>query len=135
MPYSAPRTEVAGRSFAEQKQEIYEKIQAMVYKRTGERLNLGGARAIFDLVVEETILAASSDGACRLNRGMGSLKVRSFPGGTRRLPTGEMVKYPARRKIQFDAGQTTLEVMEGAANAGDASIRRRLKYAIRDRLR
>lgn len=134
MPYSEPRKTATGRSFAEQKQEIYERIQTLIRMQTGQRVNLEEAREIFDLVTEEAILAASKDGVCRLNRGLGSLKVRHFSGGTRRLPTGEVVSYPARRKIQFDAGQTTASILEARANAGDAAVRRRLQRAIRDKL-
>ncbi len=135
MPYSEPRKEATGRSFAEQKQEIYERIQALVWKRGGGRINLEEAREVFDLVMEEAILAASKDGVCRLNRGLGSLKVRHFPKGTRRLPTSEVVDYPARRKIQLDAGQTTLAILAARANAGDSAIRRRLGRAVRDSAR
>lgn len=132
MSYAGPRKAAVGRSFAEQKVEIYERIQGLVKARTGARINQEEAREIFDLVLEEAILAASQDGICRLNRGLGSLKVRHFPGGTRRLPTGDRVEYEARRKIQFDAGLTTLEILRAAGNAGDAAIRRRLRRAMRD---
>ena len=132
MPYGEPRKAATGRSFAEQKQAIYERIQGAVRKHTERRINLDEAREIFDLVSEEMILAASQDGVCRLNRGLGSLKVRHFSGGSRQLPTGERVSYPARRKIQLDAGQTTLAILEAQANAGDSAIRRRLKRAMRD---
>lgn len=132
MPYRAPRKEVAGRSFAEQKREIYARIQKLVRSQTGVRSNQDYAREIFDLVIEEVILAAAKDGSCRLNRGLGSLKVRQHPGGTKRLPTGEEVEYPAKRKIQLDAGQTTLAVLAVASNMGDAAIRKRLGTALRD---
>ena len=134
MPYGEPRKAATGRSFAEQKQKIYERIQAAVRKQTERRINLDDAREIFDLVTEEMILAASQDGVCRLNRGLGSLKVRHFKGGTRKLPTGERVEYPARRKIQLDAGQTTLSILESLPNAGDSAVRGRLKRAMRDGL-
>lgn len=134
MPYATPRKDVTGRSFAEQKNEIYGRIQTLVRTMTGERINREEARQIFDLSLEEAILAATTDGVCRLNRGMGSLKVKTYDGGTRRLPTGETVAYPEKRKIQLSPGQTTQEVLDAAPNLGDMVIRRRLDYASRDRI-
>lgn len=134
-PYGEPRKQATGRSFAEQKQDIYELIQRQVRDATDRRISLDTAREIFDLVTEEVILAASKDGVCRLNRGLGSVKVRMIPGGTRRLPTGDVVDYDAKRKIQLDAGQTTLAVLDANGNVGDAAVRRRMKRAMRDGLR
>lgn len=105
--------EVAGTTYAAQKQDLYRKVRDLVRHHSGgARINLDQARDVAELVLEQALAAAARDGSFRLHDGLGHLKVRVRPAGRRQLPGGELVEYPAKRVLSFDQGLTGEALVE-----------------------
>jgi hypothetical protein len=113
--------EVAGTTYAKEKQAIYKLVQRAVWhltkegvpgKETGFWITLDEARKLFDLVMEEMMASAARCGSFRLPNGLGALKVKQLPGGNKRLPTGEWVDFGARLRMTYEGGLLTRALVE-----------------------
>lgn len=102
------------------KDEIYERIGTLVKERTGKRIGKVGGREIFDMVVGEFFTLATQQGSMRFNGGFGSLHVRTYQEGERRLPSGQMTKFGTRKKLRYEEGVVVKALVENGGNLEDA---------------
>lgn len=98
------------------KEGIYTQIDAWVKTKTGKRIGKTGGREIFDLVTGGVFSAAASEGTFRFNGGFGSLHVKEYQAGERRLPSGQTTKFGKRRKIRYEEGVVVKALVD---NGGD----------------
>lgn len=98
------------------KETIYTKIGDAVKERTGKRIGKTGGREIFDMAVGEIFAAAARDGSFRFNGGFGSLHMKKYQSGTRRLPSGQTTTFGERQKIRYEEG-VVVKALVG--NGGD----------------
>ena len=86
------------------KDAIYIQIGDFVKEKTGKRIGKTGGREIFDKIVEGIFSAATRDGSFRFNGGFGSLHVKTYQAGTRRLPSGQITTFGERQKVRYEEG-------------------------------
>jgi hypothetical protein len=86
------------------KDAIYARLGEMVKEMTGKRIGKTGGRKLFDKVVEEVFVEATKEGAFRFNGGYGSLHVKTYQAGSRRLPSGQETTFPERQKLRYEEG-------------------------------
>lgn len=98
------------------KVEIYEQIAAYVKNKTGKRIGKTGGKDIFELVTEKVFEIAVKNGSFRFNGGFGSLHMKTYQAGTRRLPSGVETTFGERTKIRYEQGLVTSALV---SNGGD----------------
>ncbi|SRR5712691_262458 len=99
------RLETEALATIDAKGRIYEKVQQWVKDKTGKNIGMSGGHAIFNLVVAEIFKEAVEEGHFRFNGGYGSLHVRSYGAGTRKLPSGgPTVTFGERKKLRYEEG-------------------------------
>lgn len=86
------------------KEHIYTKIAEFVKEKTGKRIGRTGGREIFDLTVNGVFESAVQEGTLRFNGGFGSLHLRTYQAGTRRLPSGNETTFGERQKLRYEEG-------------------------------
>jgi len=86
------------------KDAIYVQIGDFVKEKTGKRIGKTGGREIFDMVVEQIFAAAVRENSFRFNGGFGSLHVKTYQAGTRRLPSGQETTFGERQKVRYEEG-------------------------------
>ena len=106
------------------KEQIYQVIADEVKEYTGKNIGRARGRIIFDRVIENVFMQLILNREMRLNGGFGSLKMKRYSAGERRLPSGQVVVYPERFKPYYEAG-VVVTAME--KNGGD------LKAALAER--
>jgi len=106
------------------KEKIYEVVQEYVKSRTEKNIGRSGGQEIFNRVVECIFAAAAHDGVFRFNGGFGSLHIRTYKPGKRRIPSGAEVSFGERRKIRLEEG---LVVKALVANQGDLEKAKKAK--------
>lgn len=94
------------------KDAIYERLGEMVKEMTGKRVGLSGGRKIFDKVVEEIFVEATKEGTFRFNAGFGSMHVKNYGPGERRLPSGQMTTFGDRQKLRYEEGVVVAGLVE-----------------------
>lgn len=94
------------------KDAIYERLGNMVKEMTGKRIGLSGGRKLFDKVVEEVFVEATKEGSFRFNAGFGSLHVKHYGSGERRLPSGQMTTFGERSKLRYEEGVVVAGLVE-----------------------
>lgn len=94
------------------KDAIYERLGEMVKEMTGKRVGLSGGRKIFDKVVEEVFVEATKEGTFRFNAGFGSMHVKNYGPGERRLPSGQMTTFGDRQKLRYEEGVVVAGLVE-----------------------
>lgn len=94
------------------KDAIYERVGEMVKEMTGKRIGLSGGRKIFDKVVEEIFVEATKEGTFRFNAGFGSMHVKNYGPGERRLPSGQMTTFGDRQKLRYEEGVVVAGLVE-----------------------
>lgn len=102
------------------KEAIYIKVGDYVKARTGKRIGKTGGREIFDLVVNEIFAAAVVAGSFRFNGGFGSLHVRTFGEGSRRLPSGVVTTFGERKKLRYEEGVVVEALVANGGNLVEA---------------
>lgn len=100
------------------KDAIYERLGAMIKEMTGKRVGLAGGRKLFDKVVEEVFVEATKQGTFRFNAGFGSMHVKTYSAGTRRLPSGQETTFGERQKLRYEEGVVVAGLVE---HGGDLS--------------
>lgn len=100
------------------KDAIYERLGALVKEMTGKRVGLAGGRKIFDAVVEEVFVEATKEGTFRFNGGYGSMHVKTYAAGSRRLPSGQETTFGERQKLRYEEGVVVAGLVE---HKGDLS--------------
>lgn len=95
------------------KESIYQQIGDMVKEKTGKRIGRTGGRAIFDFVVKRVFQTATEEGSFRFNGGFGSLHVREYQPGSRRLPSGQEVEFGERKKLRYEEGVVVKAMVAG----------------------
>ena len=89
---------------ASAKDAIYTQIGEFVKEKTGKRIGKTGGREIFDMVVEQVFAAAVREQSFRFNGGFGSLHVKTYQAGSRRLPSGQETTFGERQKLRYEEG-------------------------------
>jgi hypothetical protein len=111
------------------KQEIHEKLAALVHEKTGKRIGRAGGKLLFDTAVQMVFASATKEGSFRFPGGYGSLHVRNLNEGTKpkRLPSGATTTIGAgRRKLRYVEGNEVKGLMgtkrpKTAPAAGDSA--------------
>lgn len=98
------------------KEAIYVLVGNFVKEKTGKRIGKTGGREIFDLVIDNVFAAAAKSGSVRFNGGFGSLHVRTYGAGSRKLPNGKEVTFDVRNKLRYEEGVVVSALV---ANGGD----------------
>lgn len=99
------------------KEKIYIAIDAYVKDKTGKRIGKSGGRIVFDMVVAAMFEHAVTLGSLRFNAGYGSLKVKTYSAGSRRLPSGTITKFDTRKKLRYEEGVSVAQLIKtGKAN-------------------
>jgi len=111
---TAPAADVAEEPTS--KEAIYLVIAEWVLNKTGKKIGKTGGRDLFDRVVEEILAAATRDNTFRFNGGFGSMHVKNYQAGTRRLPSGAETTFGERKKLRYEQGVVTTALIE---NGGD----------------
>ena len=112
----AAETAATERHPSASKEEIYLKIADYVKEKTGKRIGKTGGHALFDMIVGEVVAAATRDGQFRFNLGFGSMHVKTYQAGSRRLPSGAETTFGERQKLRYEGGVMTAELIK---NKGD----------------
>ena len=99
----------------EGKELIYSDLGEMVKEMTGKRVGKSGGRKIFDAVVEKIFAEAAEKGSFRFNAGYGSLHVRTYGAGSRRLPSGQTTTFGERKKMRYEEGVSVSSLVSGDA--------------------
>lgn len=86
------------------KEAIYEQIAEFVLGKTEKRIGISGGQIIFNMVVDGSFALAVKEGTMRFNGGYGSLHVREYGAGKRKLPSGQEVKFGTRTKVRYEEG-------------------------------
>lgn len=94
------------------KDAIYERMGEMIKEMTGKRVGLAGGRKVFDKVVEEFFVEATKEGTFRFNAGFGSLHVKTYGAGERRLPSGQVTTFGERQKLRYEEGVVVAGLVE-----------------------
>jgi len=108
------------------KDAIYERMGAMIKEMTGKRVGMAGGRKVFDKVVEEVFIEAAKEGTFRFNAGFGSLHVKNYGAGERRLPSGQITTFGERQKLRYEEGVVVAGLVE---HKGDLSKVQALRAA------
>lgn len=95
---------------------IYTTIGDHVKSVTDKRIGKTGGRVIFDLVVGEIFAACAKDKSFRFNGGFGSMHLRTYTAGSRRLPSGQETTFGERNKIRYEEGVVVKTLI---GNGGD----------------
>lgn len=102
------------------KEAIYILIGEMVQNKTGKRIGKTGGREIFDTVVSEIFAAAAREQALRFNGGFGSLHVKTYGAGSRRLPSGQETTFGERQKVRYEEGVVVKALIANGGNLVEA---------------
>lgn len=102
------------------KEKIYVMIGQLVQDKTGKRIGKTGGREIFDRTVEQIFAAAAQEGSLRFNGGFGSLHVRTYQAGERRLPSGAVTQFGERTKIRYEEGVVVKALNGNGGNLEEA---------------
>ena len=94
------------------KEAIYARIGEMVKEMTGKRIGKTGGRKIFDKVVEEVFVEATKEGTFRFNGGFGSMHIKTYGAGSRRLPSGQETTFGERQKLRYEEGVVVAGLVE-----------------------
>lgn len=92
---------------ANAKQNIHERLQALVKEKTGKNIGRAGGKALFDEAVKMFFTSAAKDGSFRFPGGFGALHVRHLNKGTKpkRLPSGATTEIgEGRVKLRYVEG-------------------------------
>jgi len=119
----APAAETAAVEVEEEskgKVAIYEKVDAFVKEKTGKRIGKTGGREIFDMVINEMFALAAREGTARFNGGFGSLHVREYQAGSRRLPSGATTTFGEREKLRYEEGVVVKALVANKGNLEEA---------------
>jgi len=100
---------------------IYEKIAEYVKTKVGKRIGKTGGREIFDIVFSEFFALAAKEGTARFNGGFGSLHVRDYQAGSRRLPSGAQTTFGERRKMRYEEGVVVKTLVANGGNLEEAT--------------
>lgn len=105
---------------AEGKEAIYVQIGEAVKEMTEKRIGKTGGRKLFDLVVAAVFAEATKMGTFRFNGGFGSLHVRTYGAGKRRLPSGQETTFGERQKLRYEEGVVVAALVSNKGNLADA---------------
>jgi hypothetical protein len=94
------------------KDAIYERLGNKIKEMTGKRVGLSGGREVFDAVVEEIFVEATKEGSFRFNGGFGSLHIKTYQAGERRLPSGQTTTFGERQKLRYEEGVVVAGLVE-----------------------
>lgn len=115
-----PEGDAAATAPLEGKEAIYFRLGEMVKEMTGKRIGKSGGRKLFDKVVEEVFVLATTEGTFRFNGGYGSMHVRTYQAGSRRLPNGTETTFGERTKLRYEEGVVVQALVESKGNLAEA---------------
>lgn len=102
------------------KEAIYTKVGEFVKEKTGKRIGKTGGREVFDLIVDEIFAAAVKEGTFRFNGGFGSMHLRTYQAGSRRLPSGTNTTFGERKKLRYEEGVVVKALIGNGGNLIEA---------------
>jgi len=94
------------------KEGIYIMIADFVKERTSKNIGKTGGHILFDAITAEVFRIAVEDGYFRYNRGYGSLEIKHYGAGSRRLPSGKEVTFGERDKLRYNQGKMVSELIK-----------------------
>jgi len=94
------------------KEAIYIMIADFVKERTSKNIGKTGGHILFDAITAEVFRIAVEDGYFRYNRGYGSLEIKHYGAGSRRLPSGKEVTFGERDKLRYNQGKMVSELIK-----------------------
>jgi len=94
------------------KEAIYQGIADFVMEKTESRIGRSGGHVIFDMVVDGIFGLVAKEGSLRFNGGYGSLHVRNYGAGSRKLPSGSQVKFGPRTKVRYEEGVSVKDLLK-----------------------
>ena len=94
------------------KEALYVSIAEFVEGKTGKKIGKTGGHELFDLMVAG-VFAAAVNGGFRFNRGYGSMALKTYGAGSRKLPSGQDVTFGERQKLRYEEGQTVKQLVVG----------------------
>jgi len=103
------------------KEGIYIMIADFVKERTSKNIGKTGGHVLFDQITAEVFRIAVQEGYFRFNRGYGSLEVKHYGAGTRRLPSGQEVVFGERSKLRYNQGKMVKELIKPGSGDEDES--------------
>jgi len=115
----AASTEVAEEN-AGAKEAIYEKVSEFVKAKTGKRIGKSGGQELFNIVVAEIFAATAREGSFRFNGGFGSMHIKTYQPGTRRLPSGQSTTFGEREKARYEEGVVVRALIKNHGNLDEA---------------
>jgi len=95
------------------KQTIYQKIADYVNAKTGKNIGRSGGQELFNIVTEQVFASAVAEKNFRFNGGYGSLRIKNYSAGTRKLPSGKSTTFGERSKLRYEQGVTTTNLIDG----------------------
>lgn len=98
------------------KEQIYEELGQFVQDLTGKRIGKTGGRKVFDAVVSRIFEHATRNKVFRFNAGFGSLHVRNYGAGSRRLPSGAVTEFGERSKLRYEEGVVVEALIQNGGN-------------------
>lgn len=102
------------------KEQIYTMIADFVKDATGKNIGKTKGRELFDRIIERVFAGAAGDRAFRFNGGFGSLHVKDYQAGSRRLPNGQETTFGERSKLRYEQGVVTTALVENGGNLEEA---------------
>ena len=106
------------------KEHIYTRIAEYVKEKTGKRIGRTGGREIFDMAVQDIFASAVREGTLRFNGGFGSLHLRTYGSGKRRLPSGIVTTFGERKKMRYEEGVVGKSLIESGGDLEKAKAAR-----------
>lgn len=106
---------------SDSKEGIYIMIADFVKERTSKNIGKTGGHVLFDQITAEVFRIAVEDGYFRYNRGYGSLEIKHYGAGSRRLPSGQEVTFGERDKLRYNQGKMVSELIKPSDAAENGS--------------
>lgn len=107
------------------KDAIYARLGEFVKELTGKRIGKTGGRKVFDKVVEEIFVEATKEGTFRFNGGYGSMHVKTYSAGSRRLPSGQETVFGERQKLRYEEGVVVQGLVESKGDLAKVTADRK----------
>jgi len=107
------KTNASATEAPDSKAKIYRLIADFVKAKTGKEIGKSGGQDLFNLTVEQVFAATVADKTFRFNGGYGSLRLREYSAGSRKLPSGKSTTFGVRTKVRYEQGVSTTNLVLG----------------------
>lgn len=120
VPVQADAAKADGAEVSIGKEAIYAEIADYVKAKTGKNIGKSGGQMIFNMAVSGIFATAVKEGTFRFNGGYGSLHVKQYKAGSRRLPSGQTTTFGEREKVRYEEGVTVQNLISGGGDSAAA---------------